>query len=91
MPVGIDSYAEKIALMAAGTGTTCSLSGLREHMAGAHKMAPDFKKAKGRSRPVVFRYFPFQDLCKSSSGGTDACTINSAVPTVDQFYLSVSH
>lgn len=91
MPVGIDSHAEKIALMAAGTGTTLSLSGLREYMARAHKIALDFKKAKGQFRLVFFSYFPFQELCKSSSGGTAACITNSAVPTVDQFYLAISH
>lgn len=77
--------------MAAGTGTTHSLSGLRGLVARAHKMAPDFKKAKGQFRLVFFSYFPFQDLCKSSSGGIAACITNSAVPTVDQFYLATSH
>lgn len=76
--------------MAAGIGTTPFMSGLKKHMAGGHKMAPDFKKAKGQFRPVFFRYFQFQDLCKSSSGGTDASLANSAVPTVDQFYLATS-
>lgn len=81
----------KIALMAAGTGTTHSPSGLREHMARPHKVVPYFKKAKGQFRPMFSSYFPFQDLCKSSSGGTDNCVANSAVLTVDQFCLATSH
>lgn len=48
-------------------------------------------KAKGQFRPVFFSYFQFQDLCKSSSGGTDNYMSNSAVPTLDQFYLATSH
>lgn len=40
--------------MDAGIGTTHFMSGLRKHMVGGHKMAPDFKKAKGQLRPVVF-------------------------------------
>lgn len=77
--------------MAAGIGTTRFMSGLRKHMARGHKMAPDFKKVKGQFRPVFFSYFQFQDHCRASNGGTDACMANSAVPTVDQFYLATSH
>lgn len=76
--------------MAAGIGTARFMLVLRKHMAAGHKMAPDFKKAKGQFRPVFFSYFQFQDLCKSSTGGTDACMANSAVPTVHQFYLAAS-
>lgn len=87
LPVGIDSYAENIVLMAAGVGTAHSPSGLREHTAGACKMAPDFKKAKRQFRPVFFSYFPFQDLCKSSSGGMySQCTANQM--PVQQIQLS---
>jgi len=77
--------------MPAGIGTTCFMSWLRKHTAGGHKKAPDFKKAKGQFRPVFFSYFQLLDFCKSSTGGTDACMANSAVPTVDQFYLAASH
>lgn len=77
--------------MAAGIGTTRFMSGLRKHMAEGHKMATDFKKAEGQFRPEFFSYFQFHDLCKSSTGGTDVCMANSAVPTVDQFYLAASH
>lgn len=76
MHIGINSYTEKVVLMAAGIGTTRLMSGLRKNMDRGLKMAPDFKKAKGQFRPVFFSYFQFPDPYKSN-GSTAACIANS--------------